>query len=588
MRRGVKEEVFDLRYQAPEPLVPRHHRYGVGERIAHDGTVLKALSAEPIPHGFQDAVSRGDIKAAAVCLMHAWANATHEASLAACLRARWPRLDVVCSHEVLPQVGFFDRVSTTVTTAYTMPIIRDYLGALEHSLAEAGVGGALFVITSAGGLMMPRDAIAQAARTVLSGPAAAPVAGARLAAAAGIADAIVVDMGGTSFDLSLVRDAAPVQASGGTIGGLRIAFPITDVRTIALGGGTIAWLDESWLLRLGPQSADANPGPACFGRGGTGPTITDANLMLGYLDPAQFEGSGLTIAPVLAAAALRRLGAPIGRDPLEVAVGVYRLAANQMADAIQRAALEAGLDYRKVALVVGGGAGPIHASAIGREIGARRIIVPPGAAMLCAMGALLLQPRYDAVRSLFSRLSQSSTEALEHACEGLLGQIGTTLRRSVDGLDATFTADLRYVGQEHPLATRFALFDLRNSGVETLRRAFEQVHRNRRGYILADEDIEVLGLRVEVAWNMDRPLPQVSERRDQELGHRCQRAYDVSTGSFRDFVVRRAESLRPGDVVPAPAIIEMIGTACVVSDPHRCVVAANRNLVLATSTFGWA
>jgi N-methylhydantoinase A len=581
MRRGVKEEVFDLRYQAPPPLVRRARRYGVEERIGHDGAVLRALAPDAALEQLGAAVAAGEVRSVALCLMHAWRNPDHERALANRLHECWPELPVTCSSEVLCQIGFYDRLSTTVATAYTAPLMASYVAGLERALINAGFAGDLFVISSAGGLLTARDAVAGAARTVLSGPAAAPAAGARLCAAAGVRDAVVVDMGGTSFDVSLVRDLAPVRAPGGEVGGVRIAFPMTDVRTIPLGGGSIAWLDEGGLLRLGPESAGAHPGPACFGRGGTRPTITDADLVLGYLDPNHFAAAELRVDRALAEAALRRdLGERVGGDAPAAAVGVFRLAASQMADAILRAALDGGLDYRRVPLVIGGGAGPVHAAAIGRELGAELLVVPASASTLCAMGALLLQPRYDAVRGLFRRLGDATPRALGEITEALRAELSAACHRPPDQLALTFSADLRYTGQEHTLLAEFSPAEVLESGVGVLRRSFERMHRERYGHVLEAVEIEILGVRATASWELGvRDLPA--------SGHPARRAvtsvresYDVSTGSFREFAVHSCASLRPRETIRAPALVEMIGSTCVVTDPYLATVDAAGTLML--------
>ena len=585
MRRGVKEEVFDLRFQAPAPLVGRQHRYGVDERIGYDGAVLKALSPEPAIERLDRAIREDGIRSVAICLMHSWINPTHEVALASRIQAMWPDLDVMSSHKVLPQIGFYDRVSTTVMSAYTAPIMRTYLRSLERKLSEAGFSGALFVITSSGGLMTPQDVIDQSARTILSGPAAAPAVGARLCQSVKATDALIVDMGGTSFDVSYLANSIAGNSTGGEIGGLRIAFPVTDVRSIPIGGGSIAWIDRGGLLRVGPQSACASPGPACFGRGGSSPTITDANLALGYLDPQQFSRSGITIDPGLAEAALRSgVGGSAGDGVAEAAVGIFRLAAVQMAHAVQRTALSAGLDYRKTPLIVGGGAGPVHASAIGRELDADMLIVPAGASALCAIGALHLKPRYDALKGLFRTVTNRVPQEIESACSELTRELCSKVGRQAHELRLSYLCDMRYQGQEDPLSIEISLNGLAAGGVPYLRNLFDRLHGERRGFALDGEEIEILRVRVTAEWDVGFSAPSL-EQTGAAPGQppRVRRAYDIATDGFRDFKVFSWEALQPSQSIEPPAMIEMIGTTCVLNEPYRCVMDASRSLLLTAS-----
>jgi len=585
MRRGIKEEVFDLHFRAPAPLVGRQHRYGVEERIGYDGAVLKALSADRAIEQLDRAIREDGIRSVAICLMHSWINPAHEVALANRVQAMWPDLDVISSYKVLPQIGFYDRVSTTVMSAYTAPTMRTYLRSLERKLSEVGFAGELFVITSSGGLMTPQDVIDQSARTILSGPAAAPAIGAKVCQSADATDALIVDMGGTSFDVSYLANSIPGSSDGGEIGGLRIAFPVTDVRSIPIGGGSIAWIDRGGLLRIGPQSAGASPGPACFGRGGSSPTVTDANLILGYLDPQQFSGSSLAIDRGMAEAALRSgLAGSADDDVTEAAIGIFRLAAVQMAEAVQRTTLSAGLDYRKTPLIVGGGAGPVHASSIGRELNAEMLIVPAGASALCAIGALQLKPRYDAIKGLFRTITDRVPEEIERACSDLTREVSTKVERQSHELRLSYLCDMRYQGQEDSLGIDISPSGLAAGGARYLRDLFDRMHVERRGFALDGEEIEILSVRVTAEWDAGFSVPSLAQNgAPSRQPPRIRQAYDIAADAFRDFKVFSWEALQPGQSIEPPAMIEMIGTTCVLSEPYRCVMDTSRSLLLRAS-----
>jgi N-methylhydantoinase A len=408
MRRGVRERMYDNRWHPPAPAVPRWLRLPVTERVSADGervTALRAAEVEAAAATFR----REGIEAVAVCFLHSHANPRHEIAAGRLLRRRMPGAYVSLSSEVLPQVRFYERTSTTVLNAAVGPILERYLDRLVERLRAARYRGVLLVMQSNGGVATVRAVTRLAASTLLSGPAAAPAAGLACMAPSGRRSFITMDMGGTSFDTALVRDGEPAVTVAGTVNRYALALPSMEINTVGAGGGSVGWIDAGGLLRMGPASAGADPGPACYGRGGAEPTCTDANLVLGYLSADFFAGGRM---PLDAAAARRaietRIARPLRRSVEAAAHGMLQVINVNMATAIREISVHKGYDPREFPLVCAGGAGALHAAAIAAELGVDTVVVPRDAPIFCAAGMLRTDLRHDYVRSCWARATAGS------------------------------------------------------------------------------------------------------------------------------------------------------------------------------------
>ncbi|MEE1554611.1 MAG: hydantoinase/oxoprolinase family protein, partial [Alphaproteobacteria bacterium] len=398
MREGLKPERYNLRLPRPEALVPRHLRLGVEERIKADGKIAVPLDDASLVKAIR-VLKRKKVTSVAVCYLHSYHDNRHELATRTALTEALPDVDVCLSSEVLPQIKEYERVSTTVVNAYVAPILAGYLSRLEQALKVAGYNGPILIILSHGGIAPIAEAIRMAAGTVLSGPAGG-VSGARHAAGlVGIDDLIPFDMGGTSSDISLIVDGQATLASDRQIANSRIALPSLDIVTLGAGGGSIARVGAGRLLEVGPQSAGAIPGPACYGSGGTEPTVTDASMVLGYLDPDNFLGGRAKLDLDAAQAALERLGDALGISGVRAAEGVHRVVNTQMAEGVRLATVRRGVDPRRFALLAFGGAAGLHGTEMARQLNLGRVVVPRIASVLSAWGMLATELRLEVTRT---------------------------------------------------------------------------------------------------------------------------------------------------------------------------------------------
>src|SRR6267154_509781 len=375
MREGLKPDRYDLRSPPPDPLVPRERRFGVRERLKADGSAIIPLDTHSLDDAIA-AVKNSGATSVAVCFLHSYLNPAHEIAAVERLQKALPDIDVSRSSDVLPQIKEYERVSTTVVNAYVEPVVRRYLTNLERRLAGAGFSGTLFVVLSHGGMAPVGEASRLAAGTVLSGPAGGISGSRRCADLLHLPDLVPFDMGGTSTDISLIAHGQASLSADGMLAGQRIALRSLDIASIAAGGGSIASVDAGRTLRVGPESAGSVPGPACYGTGGLAATVTDANVVLGYLDAAAFMGGQRPLDPAASEAAADRVAASLGLSRLEAAAGIYRMINLKMADGIRLMTLRRGVDPRRFALLSFGGAAGLHAGEVARELDIKRIIVP--------------------------------------------------------------------------------------------------------------------------------------------------------------------------------------------------------------------
>jgi len=479
--------------------------------------VLIPLDADSVGRAVE-AVRADGAEAVAVGLLFSFAHPAHEAAVAAALRAALPGVHVSASSEVLPEIREYERLSTTAVDAYLTPVLRTYLGRLAGRAAQAGLP-APAIMQSSGGVLPIEASAEHAAWTVLSGPAGGVIGAARLAAREERALALTFDMGGTSCDVALVRDGAPARTSGTVIAGRPLHLPMLDVATVSAGGGSIAWADSGGALRVGPHSAGARPGPAAYGLGGERPTVTDANMVLGRLPLDAPLGGRIRLDPEAARSAVGGLARELGLGPEECAEGILAVAVQEMARALRRVSVERGEDPREAALIAFGGAGPLHACQVADELGVRRVVAPPAAGVLAALGLVVAGERRDYVQTVLARVDD------DRGLAGLLEPIAARARHELPGAALRAGADCRYVGQSHALTVDWDP----GAPESALADAFHDAHRGRYGDAEPGRPVEAVSLRLAA----ERPGA------DPEL-----------------------PPAEPGSPVAGPAVIPMEGATC--------------------------
>src|SRR3982075_1232207 len=444
MREGLKGDRYDLRSPPPEPLVPRARRFGVRERLKANGEILTPLDDRSLGDAIA-AISASDATSVAVCFLHSYLDPLHEIAAVERLARELPGLSISRSSDVLPQIKEYERVSTTIVNAYVGPLVRHYLTNLEQRLADAGFKGNLFIILSHGGMAPLEEASRLAAGTVLSGPAGGVSGARRCADLLGISDLVPFDMGGTSTDISLISEGRASLSADGMLAGQRIALRSLDIASIAAGGGSIASVDAGGTLRVGPESAGSVPGPACYGNGGLAATVTDANIVLGYLDAAAFMGGQRPLDRAASAAAIDRVAASLGLTRLGGGGGITRMINLKMADGIRLMTLRRGVDPRRFALLSFGGAAGLHAAAVARELDIKRIIVPSAASVLSAWGMLTTDLRYEMSRTHYGAGRRISSGEVRDLFAELEQQAAGRLRSWFSGpVSIERSAEMRY------------------------------------------------------------------------------------------------------------------------------------------------
>ena len=585
MRRGIRERQYDNRYTNVVPLVPRQLRRSVPGRLDFAGAEVQPVSLDAVRAVAADFAER-DIEAVAICFMHSYANDAHERAVAEVLRQELPDAWLSVSSEVLPTIRFYERVSTTVLNAYVGPVLRDYLASLISRLADTGFGGILLIMQSNGGVALPEVVRSRPATTLLSGPAAGPRAAATYAKALGHDDCILVDMGGTSFDASLVRGGAAALSSDGEIDRLRIALPMLEIATIGAGGGSVGWIDAGGLLRMGPQSAGAMPGPACYCRGGVLPACTDADLVLGYLDPAAFAGGSLPLDADAARAAIQEhVAGPLGLSVDEAAAGMYAVINTGMAYGVREITVKRGLDPREFPMVVAGGAGALHACAIATELAIPTLIVPRTASTLCATGMLLSDLQHDFVRSCMGPLAAIDPAVLAGLVDSMAAEgAGQLTLEGAESIEHHVSLDLRYLKQYHEVTVPVEASAVADGDIGAVAEAFHAAHDRLYGYNLADTDtgLELINVRVRSVGATTRPrLPRLAEGGPDASGARKgERRAWVPDRGFAVIPVYDGHALLAGNQIPGPALIERTDTTIFVSATFDASVDSLGSVVL--------
>jgi N-methylhydantoinase A len=587
-----RPNAYDLFFQKHVPLVPREYCFEVTERLYADGEVCTPLDEAELL-AVAEVLERENIEAVAILFLHCYRNPAHELRAKEILQKRLPKLFVSASHELSQEYREFERCSTVVANAFIGPRVDRYLAEIGERITGEGFGGTFLVVQSTGGLFELDKARRECIRILESGPASGVIGTQALCHALGMDNAIAFDMGGTTAKAGVILDGRVLTTGHTLIGSydraLPIQVPTIDIFEVGTGGGSIARVEHGGALHVGPRSAGAEPGPACYGRGGTEPTITDANLLLGRLGADRFLGGEMKLDVAAAERAMKeRAAAPLGLSVTEAATGILRIAATKMSYAVKGVTTERGLDAGSFALVAYGGAGPLHATAVAREIGIRKVIIPRAPGHFSAFGMLFSDLRYDFVRTWFTSLEKLDFAAFEAVYRELEQEGREAIAKSaIKASDVTVrrALDMRYIGQEHSVTVDIPIEHFAAADRKAIKTQFDAVHAQRYGTSAPAEPAEIASLRTTVTGIVEKPgLEEIARGgatppEDARTGSR--KAY--FDGGFVDTPTFARPALVAGNRIVGPALIEEYASTTVVLPGDSAEVDAIGNLVITIS-----
>lgn len=578
--------IFNVMYDKPALLVPQSATIEVKERISFKGETLADLDEQMLRNNLRVLAQQG-VESIAVCLLFSFLVPAHEQRVREIILEEIPDCSVSLSSEVVPQIREYYRLSTSVINAYLQPILAKYINRLDDRLASVGVGTKqTYIMQSNGGMSTFGATAKKAVATVLSGPAGGVTASVRISQAIGAANIITFDMGGTSCDVSLIKDGKPLISNRGKIDGRDISIPMMDINTVSAGGGTIARVDHFGMLEVGPESAGAVPGPACYSRGGTFPTITDCNLVLGYLSPDNFLGGGMSLAlPKAESAIAEHVAIPLGIDVHQGAEGIIRIINIKMEEAIKAISTRRGHDLREFMLLGFGGAGPLHAAQIAQNLGMAGVIVPRYPGVFSAMGLVMSDVKHDYIRSRITLLGSIDVETLTEVFDELED------RAVMDLLEEGFNQqhirisralDLRYAGQGYEITVDCDL-DPDQGALSGLRRRFDEQHKELFGHMAPHEPVEIVSYRVEATGllpGVELPRFEKQNRPLNDALRETRKAY--FEGAWVACPVFDRESLDVGLTFSGPAIVEQLDSTIVICPRQVASVDEFKNLIITT------
>ena len=591
LARESRYDIFDIDLEVPMPLVPRRRVFEVTERLAADGTIVEPLAIAELA-GIAKALQAQRVEAVAVCLLHSFRNPQHERELGEALRTLAPGIAVSLSSDVMSDLREYERASTAVANAYLQPVVRSYVDRLAEGLRTAGIPAELMLIGSDAGTIGRAAAVRYPVRLVESGPAGGAIAGSFLGARAGVQDLIAFDVGGTTAKVCVIDNGEPERADQFEVArvhrfakgsGLPLKVPVIEMIEIGAGGGSIARVDELGLLRVGPESAGANPGPACYARGGDRPTVTDADLCLGYVDEHSFLGGEMRLDRARAADAIRQhVAQPLGLDPTRAAWGIHAVVNDNMARAAKVHCLERGKDPRDYVLLAYGGAGPVHAAQVAAALGMRQVMYPLRAGVMSALGFLAAPVAFERMRADVGLL-----DVLDPGrANGIVGELAAEARELVRaaGVPAAACrvkreAALRFAGQSYALLVPLPSGRLTRTSLKELRAQFIALYRERYYRLNPDVPVEVVNWRVTVTG----PKPELSIAPLETAGRSARKGrrpvYFAEAGRYVDCAVYDRAALAPGRRLRGPAVIEEPESTVVMGPGSSAVIDRDGNLM---------
>lgn len=573
--REKRHKLYDLSPEKPPTFTQRQHRIGVPERVMKDGTVREPLDEREALDAIRSL--ENEVESIAVTLLHSFRNPDHEKRIKALIEGETD-LPVSLSSEVMPEIKEYERTITTIINAYVAPIVESYISTLESKLADIGIDATLHIMKANGGLGVPEHIDNRAIQLINSGPAAGVIGASKFAEMSGITDLITLDVGGTSADAGIIHGSSPEYTNEGEIGDIQLQFKQVDVRTVGAGGGSIAYLDNTGVLKVGPKSAGSDPGPACYGRGGNQPTVTDAAVTLGYIDKSTFKGKKISLDPEAANAVIEELAENAGLNPTRLASGVIDLAANNMAQTVRLVSVEQGYDPRDFSLMAYGGAGPMFATEVAKSIGMETVIIPRLPGVLSASGLLSADRRYDFSKSRTVPLHPSEIETVRDVFDDLIEQA-----RTVTGPDGEIerSVDVRYKGQTFHLTVPVPNSTIDESVLNEVSDRFRQKYEDVYGYSWDDKSLEAITWRIQaLVPNEKLELPSLPSQGSVNQAKVSSRRVSVGDERIVDVPVYDRYTLPTDSSLSGPAIIEESESTTVIPDEYLVRIDDTGNLLI--------
>src|SRR3954467_6155341 len=582
--RGNRPEAYNLLFHKHSPLVSRRLTREVEERLLASGEEHQPLNRASVADACQVLAAEG-VEAVAVCFLHSYLDPAHERVAGEMIRKALPNAYVSLSHDILREYREFERMSTTVVNAYIGPKVGGYVQNLKSSLGAIGFAGDLSIMRSNGGVMTPEVATQRPVAMMESGPVGGIIARAQVGLALGFANVISFDMGGTTAKASLIRDGEPTLAPGYYVGGYAsghpVMLPMIDVVEVGAGGGSIAWIDDIGALKVGPQSAGADPGPICYKGGGSEPTITDANVVLGRLDPDNFLGGTMKLDAQGAARGIAgKIAKPLKMDTVAAAQAIVDIAIAKMSLAVREVSVEKGYDPRDFALVASGGAGPLHVIAIARELHIPSVIVPLFPSHFSALGMLLADERHDFIRTFYSDLAAVDFAVLAKIHHEMVAEATASLRHAA-GAERQIHLDLRYVGQEFTLQVPVSVGQIERADRAGIRIAFDALYEHRYAHHSPDEPVEMVNIRLAMIGKRPKLSFPRFAKGERAQPSRQREVYFSDTRKALPCPVYQRETLGAGGEIAGPALIQEHGTTTVLFERDACTVAPSGELMIA-------
>jgi len=584
--RQTRPKLYDFFAQRPAPLVPRHLRYEVPERVLFTGEIKQPLDENAVRKVAKNILKQG-VKVVVVCLINSYANPAHEQRVKEILEEELPNMEVLTSIECLPEFKEYERVSTAVVNAYVMPIIGRYVKKIRAELHKLGVHSDLHIMQSNGGVMSSETAAKKSVHTLLSGPAAGVIAGLAIGKMSGTDNVITIDMGGTSFDVSLIYQGNISLVTESEIAGQIVTVPMLDVITLGAGGGSIAWIDRGGALQVGPESAGAEPGPVCYNRGGTEPTVTDANLVLGYLNPYYFVGGEMILDKEKSRQAIQeKIAKPFGMTVEEAATGIIKIVNANMVKGIRVVSVERGYDPRQFALVCFGGAGPVHGGMLARELDIPKVIIPISPGVNSALGLLMADFRHDYsvtylqtmadadVSEINEKYAKLESEAINQMIQENVSREAIVIKRS---------AAMRYLGQGYELEVEIpSERALIPEDLQRIKNNFHNVHENSYGYRMDKNEVEFVSLKITCVGILPKPTFKKLPLETEEIPDEALKGYRevYMDNEFRRVPIYERRLLLPGNLISGPAIIEQLDSTTVILPDQKAKIDHFRNIII--------